>query len=304
MKNYDDLTKLSEDALLHLYTADATEESRLDAALGQRGAIYDGIAASVAGCRVMAVYSEVRRRGQDAQRRLLGILHHPDPGVRRTVAWHVMEFAPEEAEPVLQALVAEGGYIGRSTQSGLKAWHEGKTWLSPDVPYPSRPTLTEAERWPAIATDVASILAVASNRLDADTPELAEAFRRASIEKRRQVAVHATERIIAEVGLSDDDVNEAQYALRFEALPAHEHHVRMKALAARLDEDASRLRNDPDPNNRAAAIRLRAEARAVSSLAIALTGDSTRLDEVIHEALAAEDEHEGQVTYLKRTLRE
>lgn len=306
MKKHDDLGRLSDKVLIQVYTADALEYSALDAVATQPGATLDYVAATAASRRCSAVYGELQRRGPDALRKLLGLLTHPDEGVRGAVAALAMSFAPEDAEPVLQAIVDAGGLRGFMAKCGLDAWKANPArdplGLPCDTLYRTRPTMTEAERWPPVSAEAAGVLAFISNRLDADSSELAEAFRRASLEKRRQVAVHATEAALAEVGLSgdQDEVEEAQYALRFEALPAHEERERMDALAARLDAEAVQQRQEGQVG---VAEQTNAEARAATALAIALTGDSTRLDEVIHEAIAAWNQPEGLIAQLTEMLR-
>lgn len=295
MSKYDDLSSLPTAELISRYVTHSIEYDETD----RTG---DYVVGTAALGRLIAVYGELRRRGRDGQASLLDLLEHPEVGVRSAAATFVMEFAPEQGKPVLEAIVAGGGPRALSAEYRLKMWREGAAMPLPDVQYRSRSSLSEADRWPTVSMEMASVLSEGSNRLDADTPDLADAFRRATIEKRRQAAVTATEMAVAEVGLSDDVVEEAQYALRFEALPALEEHENMKALVARLENEAAQ-REAGDVNDRGVAIRLRAEARAASSLAIALTGDSTRLDEVIHEAIAAQDEPEGLIAFLTETLR-
>jgi hypothetical protein len=94
MSNYDDLSKLSVEELLHLFVTHETERSALGSPFDHpRGTLddYDYAAASAAHHRAMAVYSELRRRGRDAQMRLLDLLSHPDPGLRNSVVRHALE---------------------------------------------------------------------------------------------------------------------------------------------------------------------------------------------------------------------
>src|ERR1700683_643946 len=50
------------------------------------------------------VYRELRSRGIEAQKYCLGLLDDPDRYVRYEAATYALDFAPQAAEPVLQAL--------------------------------------------------------------------------------------------------------------------------------------------------------------------------------------------------------
>ena len=71
------------------------------------------------------VYAELRRRGPEAQRALLALLEHPEPAVRGWTAAHALEFSPEDGEPALTELVAEGGPIGFNAEMTLEEWRQG-----------------------------------------------------------------------------------------------------------------------------------------------------------------------------------
>lgn len=303
MNRYDDLSVVATPDLIRLFCAHAIERSALDAAFEQRDSLPDGVALLAASRRMDAVYSELRRRGGHAQQELLPLLNQENVAVRKYVLSYAMEFAPDIAVPELEAAAARGGSEGIGAAFTLGAWKDGTLSKRPDTPYRRRPTLADDARWPAVFKELEDVLAVVSNCLDAEMPDVGNAFRRATLEKRRQVAVRATELAASEVGLSGPAVEEAQYVLRFEQLPAHQEHESMRTLSARLDQEASRLRSDPDESTRSLAVQYQKEARAAASIAIALTGDSTKLDEVICEAIAAWDEREGVIEYITGLLR-
>jgi hypothetical protein len=76
---------------------------------------------------VSSVYSELRRRGAEAQRALLPLLHNENPGVRLWVASHALEFSPIDGEPVLVELASTyHSFTGMTAQVTLSQWREGK----------------------------------------------------------------------------------------------------------------------------------------------------------------------------------
>jgi Domain of unknown function (DUF2019) len=75
---------------------------------------------------VSAIYSELRRRGPDAQRHLLSLTTDPTPGVRLWAASHALEFSPAEGENTLERLIVEGRLLGLSAQTTLKEWRAGR----------------------------------------------------------------------------------------------------------------------------------------------------------------------------------
>jgi hypothetical protein len=75
---------------------------------------------------VAAVYRELRRRGEAAQRELLPLLRHADPGVRAWAAAHALEFAPIEGEPVLTELAEVPKALGMSATMTLREWRAGR----------------------------------------------------------------------------------------------------------------------------------------------------------------------------------
>jgi hypothetical protein len=74
---------------------------------------------------IQDVYRELRSRGRSAQKVLLGLLDHPDEAVRGWAAFHCLEFAPKEAEPVLGTLSKSTGISGFGAEMTLKEWRKG-----------------------------------------------------------------------------------------------------------------------------------------------------------------------------------
>lgn len=69
----------------------------------------------------------LRQMGPEAQRSLLVLLDHTDPGVRSWASAHALEFAPSDAERVLAALArSETGFISLDARMTLRHWREGK----------------------------------------------------------------------------------------------------------------------------------------------------------------------------------
>jgi len=73
---------------------------------------------------VAAVYRELSRRRK--QRLLLPLLHSAEPWVRSWAAAHGLEFAPEQAAPVLEVLSGKNGFVAFGARMTLKQWREGK----------------------------------------------------------------------------------------------------------------------------------------------------------------------------------
>jgi hypothetical protein len=76
---------------------------------------------------IVAVYHELRRRGVEAQRLLLSLLKSDDPGVRLWASSHVLDLAPDQAEPVLEAMShIPKSLVSFSAMMTLSQWREGK----------------------------------------------------------------------------------------------------------------------------------------------------------------------------------
>jgi hypothetical protein len=74
---------------------------------------------------IQAVYAELRSRGPEARRALLGLLGHEDPGVRLWAASHALDFSPGDGEPVLEELCSVGQLLGFSAKTTLQEWRKG-----------------------------------------------------------------------------------------------------------------------------------------------------------------------------------
>ena len=73
------------------------------------------------------IYGELRRRGREAQQRLLGFLDDEDSGVRGWAAAHMLEFASDRAASVLEQLVqSEPWPANTGAEMTLKAWRLGE----------------------------------------------------------------------------------------------------------------------------------------------------------------------------------
>jgi len=80
---------------------------------------------------VARIYRELRRRGREAQARLLELLNDADPGVRAWAAAHCLELAPDQAVPILEDLArSEPPPADFSAEMTLKAWRQGELKFS------------------------------------------------------------------------------------------------------------------------------------------------------------------------------
>jgi hypothetical protein len=75
---------------------------------------------------LVAIRHELRSRGPEAQRQLLKLLADPEPSTRYFTASSVLQFAPSEAEQVLEELSrTQRNAIGVDADWTLKQWREG-----------------------------------------------------------------------------------------------------------------------------------------------------------------------------------
>jgi len=72
----------------------------------------------------VAAHVELQRRG--AERVLLALLDHPEPGVRGWAGFHCLEFAPDQAEPVLEELAQQDGLVAFTAEMTLERWRKGE----------------------------------------------------------------------------------------------------------------------------------------------------------------------------------
>jgi hypothetical protein len=73
-----------------------------------------------------AIYSELRRRGREAQCALLPLLNERDPGIRLWAASHALDFSPSDGQPVLEALVPIGKFLGLCAKATLDEWRRSR----------------------------------------------------------------------------------------------------------------------------------------------------------------------------------
>ena len=109
---------LSVQEIVDVYVAAAAKHGRATEA-------GDYTAANAAHDVIAPGYRELRSRGIEAQRALLPLLEHPDPGVSGWAAAHGLEFAPDQAEPALEAIVDLGGIGASSAKMTLGFWRKG-----------------------------------------------------------------------------------------------------------------------------------------------------------------------------------
>lgn len=112
------LSEATVDELVSIYAEAA-------AAHGRASADGDHVTANAEHDRLADAYRELRHRGADAQRPLLALLDHRDPGVRSWAGAHALEFSPEDGERTLEELAASGGVAGFNAEMTLDTWRQG-----------------------------------------------------------------------------------------------------------------------------------------------------------------------------------
>jgi hypothetical protein len=141
-------------------------------------------------------------------------------------------------------------------------------------------------------------------RLDSVAPQVANRFRLAASNARRQATLLACEHCVAATGLSGADVERALEVLRSAALPSPGLRHRLEALAAELDEEYFRIDEDDAPGRKPEALRAFSKARAASALAFSLTENDACLHEAIYEAIAAIETPAPLVSLVDKVLGE
>jgi hypothetical protein len=140
-------------------------------------------------------------------------------------------------------------------------------------------------------------------RLDSKAPDVADTFRKATPDRRRQAALAACEIVTSIVGLEGDDVKAALAALR-EGRPRDPAlQERLVNLSARFDDKYFRLDEESDEAKKPEVLRLFSKARAAAALVFALSENSTELHEAIYEALSAADDVSAVVRAVEAALR-
>ena len=106
--------------LVQMFVTAASEQGRFVEACDPRRA-------NIRYEQMAKIYSELRDRGRDAQRKLLPILESSDPYVRLNAAVFALDFDPESAVPVLEEISEkETGELRVDARMTLKVWREGK----------------------------------------------------------------------------------------------------------------------------------------------------------------------------------
>jgi hypothetical protein len=86
----------------------------------------DHRAANRAADALAVIYAEIRGRGPEARRELLRLVNHDDPGIRLWSASHTLDLAPATVEPVLEALIPVGRFLGLSAKVVLEDWRRSR----------------------------------------------------------------------------------------------------------------------------------------------------------------------------------
>jgi uncharacterized protein DUF2019 len=135
-KSYDCSGSFHEEAQLKTFaTEQLVEELRkLSAEHGHALEASNARAANRRYDPLVAIIQELRARGPESHRQLLKLLADPEPSTRRWTALAVLDFAPSEAEQVLEELSrTQRNTLGFSAEWALKQWREG-TFNPPWVP--------------------------------------------------------------------------------------------------------------------------------------------------------------------------
>jgi hypothetical protein len=77
---------------------------------------------------ISSIYRELRRRHKEPV--LLALLDSEDAGVRAWAGAHALEFAPDQAEPVLSQLAEEDGLVAFGAKITLLEWRAGRLQFS------------------------------------------------------------------------------------------------------------------------------------------------------------------------------
>jgi hypothetical protein len=80
---------------------------------------------------IVAIYHELVRRGSEGRTALLSLLEHDDLSVRVWAAVHSLQFAPAEAEAVLEAIAqSPPGLVRLAAEYSLEEWRKGTLKLA------------------------------------------------------------------------------------------------------------------------------------------------------------------------------
>lgn len=116
---------------------------------------------------------------------------------------------------------------------------------------------------------------------------MANAFREAAPERRRQATLAACEAMAQVVGFDgNEDVSAGLRAVR-EGVSDAALRERLAALSSLFDDQYFRLAEEGDKTRKPEALRLFAKARGASAVALAFSMDSSSFHEAIYEAMSA-----------------
>jgi hypothetical protein len=141
-------------------------------------------------------------------------------------------------------------------------------------------------------------------RLDSVSTTLADAFRKASPEQRRQAASAACELAVSSVGLVGQEIDAALITIRRGATAENSLRQQLEGLASQCDDEYLRLEEEGGESKKSESLRSFSKARALSALAFALIDDPKPLHEAIYEAIAATDDPSGVVRAAERALQQ
>jgi hypothetical protein len=139
-------------------------------------------------------------------------------------------------------------------------------------------------------------------RLDSISASLAESFRKADDEQRRQAALATCLVAIARTGLQGGEIDAAVDFLRHGGDDQPAVRRKLDSLTAQLDEQYFKLSEDADGTTPEALPVFR-KARAVAALAFALSPDPGQLHEAIYEAIVASDDEAEAMRAADMALR-
>jgi hypothetical protein len=140
-------------------------------------------------------------------------------------------------------------------------------------------------------------------RLTSASEELSRLYGVASVERRRKAALVACEAAVKNAKVQAPEVEEALAVLRKGRGPVPEGlQARLERLAERLDDEYFQRSESEEPSARAEGLALFSQARAVSALMFAVSGESVSLHEALYEALATTAVPEEMVPLLADAL--
>lgn len=139
-------------------------------------------------------------------------------------------------------------------------------------------------------------------RLDSISASLADSFRTANDEQRRQAALATCLVAVAQTDLQGNAIDAAVDLLRHGGESQLAVRRKLDSLTEQLDEQYFELSEDADSTTPEALLVFR-KARAAAALAFALTPDPGHLHEAMYEAIVASDDQAEAVRAADVALR-